>query len=301
MKYFIIVNDAQQGPYSLDELRLRNISSDTLVWAEGMAQWTPAWKVEELKPLFLNSADGQQNTSTTRPPYAHVNPSESAQHAIPEPQKNGHKGLKIFGIVVAVLLLIMAVTNPSKDEHKQVIKENITSGLSKGLLGDSDNNNDPFVAMGSDIIKSFAAPVVNETLDNLIEYHNYLFWSTTTITLSDAANVRTSFGIFGKVFTSDESAIADGVAKALNSNGNSITTSHSSVVDDDSSTGNNVTDDVADSVVSVGAKIGKAAAKRMGQEVSRQLKQELSENTDSSTVNDIGKIIDEVENFLKNL
>ena len=42
MQYFIVINDVQQGPFSIDELRQRNITSDTLVWAEGMPQWTPA-------------------------------------------------------------------------------------------------------------------------------------------------------------------------------------------------------------------------------------------------------------------
>lgn len=51
MNYFIIVNDTQQGPYTIEELRQRHIDASTLVWAEGMAQWTPAWQVEELKTL----------------------------------------------------------------------------------------------------------------------------------------------------------------------------------------------------------------------------------------------------------
>ena len=44
MNYFIIVNDTQQGPYTIEELRQRHIDASTLVWAEGMAQWTPAWQ-----------------------------------------------------------------------------------------------------------------------------------------------------------------------------------------------------------------------------------------------------------------
>ena len=31
MNYFIIVNDAQQGPYTIDELRQRHITQETLV------------------------------------------------------------------------------------------------------------------------------------------------------------------------------------------------------------------------------------------------------------------------------
>lgn len=59
MNYFIIVNDTQQGPYTIEELRQRHIDASTLVWAEGMAQWTPAWQVEELKTLF-NATTGNR-------------------------------------------------------------------------------------------------------------------------------------------------------------------------------------------------------------------------------------------------
>lgn len=66
MTYFILINNQQQGPYTLDELRSRNITSATLVWKEGMADWTPAWKVAELVSLF--HADAADNAQTTPPP-----------------------------------------------------------------------------------------------------------------------------------------------------------------------------------------------------------------------------------------
>ena len=73
MQYFIVINDVQQGPFSIDELRQRNITSDTLVWAEGMPQWTPAWQVEELRPLFYVDAQTAQTAAQQQtpppPPY----------------------------------------------------------------------------------------------------------------------------------------------------------------------------------------------------------------------------------------
>jgi len=66
MNYFIIVNDQQQGPFTIDELKLRGIAPDTLVWAEGMPQWMPASQVDELKTIFQNEAGG--STATPPPP-----------------------------------------------------------------------------------------------------------------------------------------------------------------------------------------------------------------------------------------
>ena len=41
MKYFIIENGEQAGPFSIYEMADRGLNSDTLVWAEGMDNWTP--------------------------------------------------------------------------------------------------------------------------------------------------------------------------------------------------------------------------------------------------------------------
>ena len=319
MKYFIIVNDAQQGPYTVDELRQRNIASETLVWAEGMQQWTPAWQVEELKPLFYQTtgtAQSQsaqagtaqpgstQSTPGTVPPPPPVNNNGTPVPPVTPPKNNKKKVLTYVGIGVAILLLLMAILNPSKDEHKQVIKDRISNGLSQALTDNGDDSDDPFATFGSSFIRSMAAPVLGGLVENMLQYHNYLFWSTTTLTLPDSDEVRTSFGIFGKVFTSDETAIAEAVSKTLKREGNEST--HTSVVkdsgtDDDGNPYDDVTQTVTDSVVSVGSKVGKAVVKHVGSEVGREIKKQLDQSTDSATASGLGKIIDDIENFLKGL
>ena len=53
MEFFIIDHNGQQaGPFSFDQLVQKGISPETLVWKQGMADWTPAWKVEELKAVL---------------------------------------------------------------------------------------------------------------------------------------------------------------------------------------------------------------------------------------------------------
>ena len=37
MRYFIYADNRQQGPFSVSELMERGLSSETLVWAEGMS------------------------------------------------------------------------------------------------------------------------------------------------------------------------------------------------------------------------------------------------------------------------
>lgn len=311
MNYFIIVNDAQQGPYTIEELRQRHIDASTLVWAEGMAQWTPAWQVEELKTLFNENTDNGTDTTTTPPPMP-VN-ADAANAPEAQPAKKTMKVWTWIGAAAVALLIIMAVTNPSRDEHKQVVKENITNGLEKGL-SDSDNTNNPLKAFGFAMVKAFAKPFVNGALDNMLQYHNYLFWSTTTIDLPDpdagstTKTVRTSLGIFGKVFTSDEEEIAKAISKIVNDDSDVSPSStdndyndDATSADNDDNTGNDFASQVSDSVVSISSKVGKSVAKKVSHEVSQELRKEIRQNTDSTTASGIGKIVDAVENFLKSL
>ena len=52
MDFFIYKDNKQQGPYTLGQLAGTGLSSETLVWREGMAQWTPAWQVAELRGVL---------------------------------------------------------------------------------------------------------------------------------------------------------------------------------------------------------------------------------------------------------
>lgn len=65
MEYFIVENGKQAGPFSIAQLAEKHIKPETLVWKEGMADWTPAWKIAELKYIL---AEGSQQTGTAVPP-----------------------------------------------------------------------------------------------------------------------------------------------------------------------------------------------------------------------------------------
>jgi uncharacterized RDD family membrane protein YckC len=47
--YYIAINGQQQGPFTLDELRTKSIQRDTLVWTEGLDNWTKAEYLPFLK------------------------------------------------------------------------------------------------------------------------------------------------------------------------------------------------------------------------------------------------------------
>ena len=56
--WFYALRNQQQGPVSESDLKMllkdRTIDGGTLVWKEGMAQWTPAGQVPALAGIFAN-------------------------------------------------------------------------------------------------------------------------------------------------------------------------------------------------------------------------------------------------------
>ena len=62
VSYMLAVNGQQMGPYDwtqLQQLVLQgNLTQQTHVWTQGMANWTPAGQVQELAPLFQGMAPG---------------------------------------------------------------------------------------------------------------------------------------------------------------------------------------------------------------------------------------------------
>ena len=51
-KYFYSKGDTNQGPFSLEELKLESITNKSLIWFEGLEDWKEAKDFEELNELF---------------------------------------------------------------------------------------------------------------------------------------------------------------------------------------------------------------------------------------------------------
>lgn len=307
MRYFIITNDIQQGPFSIDELRARRIASDTLVWAEGMAQWAPAWQVPELRAVVYDYSPppppivGEPSAAALHAEH----PAAASSHAATcttTPRKRGRLGCIVTAIIALGLLLFMAITNPSPAEHRQVIRQHLAGGMAKALGATTGSG---LVAQGMGMLgEILAAPIVDQALGSLLHDHNYIVFSTTSITTAEG-EITTSYGALGQVFTANDDQIAALVLSgfgsilpdALSGLGGWTTspdapepspgTSPSAPYDTDAST-------PADSQ-SLGRQIGHAVIDHVGQEVKKQVRQ----NTDSTTSNTIATIIDGVIGLIK--
>ena len=118
MEFFIIDRNGQQaGPFSFDQLVQKGISPETLVWKQGMADWTPAWKVEELKAV-LEAIRANQQQKAQQEAYQQGFQQGAAMNSNFQQQpkkKSSHFAMKMVIGLIIFILAIFAVTNPSAE------------------------------------------------------------------------------------------------------------------------------------------------------------------------------------------
>lgn len=62
--YYIVRNGIQEGPFTTEELRTKQITPETMVWTEGMTDWQPARQIPELSELLATIPPTFEGSST---------------------------------------------------------------------------------------------------------------------------------------------------------------------------------------------------------------------------------------------
>lgn len=356
MEFFIIDHNGQQaGPFSFDQLVQKGISPETLVWKQGMADWTPAWKVEDLRAV-LEAVEANQNNQSNQNAQKQegvlqdfqqqganqqqsfqqgANQQQAQQEAYQkaqqqdyqkvqqeayqqgfqqgaamnsnfqqQPKKNkktSHFAMKMVIGLIIFILAIFAITNPSADAHKEKVRTEASKAVEKAV-GSTDNNF--FSQALRSVAKMMAGSMMDEAMNQLFEYHNYIVCSTGSVEFNGKPHT-VSFGILGNVYTMN----ADDMVKALESADNlHIEESESNVSSDTpnmdgSDSEANVNEDQADSdegsfstrmQKKLEEKANQAfdkAADKVSKKVEEKINQKLEETTDSSSIE---KIIDKI-------
>lgn len=327
MEYFIIDNNGQQaGPFSQDQLVQKAISPETLVWKQGMADWTPAWKVEELKTVLeaveanktnatnqQENQEPQQQTSEQAQQQAYQQAQQQAyqqgfqQGAAmnakfqQQPKKRkSHMAMKLIIGLIVFIIAVFAVSNPGADAHKEKVRLEVGKAIEKAT---STSDNNFFSQALHSVAKMMAGSVMDEAMNQLFEYHNYIVCSKGTVEFNGKQHT-VSFGILGTVYTMN----ADDMVKALEGADNlqleemnSSSSDDTSSIDEATSSSDDTSDDEG-----FGAKVQKRledkanqamdkAADKMGKKIEEKINQKLDEATDSSKVE---KLIDKILEFL---
>lgn len=336
MEFFIIDRNGQQaGPFSFDQLVQKGISPETLVWKQGMADWTPAWKVEELRAVLEAAEANQSNQNAQKQEGVQqdfqqqgANQQQAQQEAYQKAQqqdyqkaqqeayqqgfqqgaamhsnfqqqpkkKKSHFAMKmVIGLIIFILALF-AVTNPSADAHKEKVRTEASKAVEKAV-GSTDNNF--FSQALRSVAKMMAGSVMDEAMNQLFEYHNYIVCSTGSVEFNGKPHT-VSFGILGNVYTMN----ADDMVKALESADNlHIEESESNVSSDTPNMDSSDSEDQADSDEgSLSTRMQKKleekanqafdkAADKVSKKVEEKINQKLEETTDSSSIE---KVIDKI-------
>lgn len=328
MEFFIIDHNGQQaGPFSFDQLVQKGISPETLVWKQGMADWTPAWKVEELRAVLEAAEANQSNQNIQKQEGVQqgfqqgANQQQDYQKAQQEAYQQGfqqgaamnsnfqqqpkkktsHFAMKMVIGLIIFILAIFAITNPSADAHKEKVRTEASKAVEKAV-GSTDNNF--FSQALRSVAKMMAGSMMDEAMNQLFEYHNYIVCSTGSVEFNGKPHT-VSFGILGNVYTMN----ADDMVKALEAADNlHIEESESNVSSDTpnmdgSDSEANVNEDQADrDDGSLSTKMQKKleekanqafdkAADKVSKKVEEKINQKLDETTDSSSIE---KIIDKI-------
>lgn len=332
MEFFIIDRNGQQaGPFSFDQLVQKGISPETLVWKQGMADWAPAWKVEDLKAVLEAVEANQSNQNAQKQEgvqqgfqqganqqQAHQQDYQKAQQEAYQQgfqqgaamnsnfqqqpkKKTSHFAMKMVIGLIIFILAIFAVTNPSADAHKEKVRTEASKAVEKAV-GSTDNNF--FSQALRSVAKMMAGSMMDEAMNQLFEYHNYIVCSTGSVEFNGKPHT-VSFGILGNVYTMN----ADDMVKALESADNlHIEESESNVSSDTpnmdgSDSEANVNEDQTESdegsfstrmQKKLEEKANQAfdkAADKVSKKVEEKINQKLDETTDSSSIE---KVIDKI-------
>lgn len=306
MEFFIIDHNGQQaGPFSFNQLVQKGISPETLVWKQGMADWTPAWKVEELRAVLeairANQQQAQQQDyqKAQQEAYQQGFQQGAAMNSNFQQQpkkKTSHFAMKLVIGLIIFILAIFAVTNPGADAHKEKVRTEASKALEKAV-GSTDNNF--FSQALRSVAQMMAGSMMDEAMNQLFEYHNYIVCSTGSVEFNGKQHT-VSFGILGNVYTMN----ADDMVKALESADNlHIEESESNVSSDTPNMDSSDSEDQADSdegsfstrmQKKLEEKANQAfdkAADKVSKKVEEKINQKLDETTDSSSIE---KIIDKI-------
>lgn len=61
-QYYIAVDGKQSGPYSFEELCSMGLKANTLVWRQGMENWTQAGAIDKLSPAIIGNRPGDNGS-----------------------------------------------------------------------------------------------------------------------------------------------------------------------------------------------------------------------------------------------
>lgn len=144
-KYFYAKGEEQFGPFTKDELKDKKIERQTLIWFEGLNDWTKAIEVSELKSLF-ESMPPPLNSSTPPPLQnsQHVNDTIYTKTLKSSPLKK-YKNIILIGVIGMFAIVILLIYNYNKKDSSNQNNDYLTSANELITEQETENNSSPVI------------------------------------------------------------------------------------------------------------------------------------------------------------
>jgi hypothetical protein len=135
VEYYIAVGSERRGPFSIAQLQAQGLRPEALVWRAGLANWTPAIEVSELKTGVLATVDVNPYTPTRT-----ATPVFAAAHEM----KHSRFGIAAFilGLLIAfgefaliIVAGIMEITTPGGVDEQSLQVMLLGLVMLAGMLG----------------------------------------------------------------------------------------------------------------------------------------------------------------------
>ena len=204
MEYYIIENGERRGPFSLDQLATMNITSETLVWYEGLEDWQKAGDIDVIRAIIISRKAASSAFTSGNEPNA----------TVPEPpampgekrswwRRNGAMVIVLF--VIAVLVASLYFTCPKKEAHKEALTE-----LANDVV--KEEMNKLTGGVGRSLAQKLFSGVVENFYDDAFTTYDYKLFSVTKFDYDNHDNI-VAVGVFGNVFTANKEVVVKYVEK----------------------------------------------------------------------------------------
>lgn len=126
--YYYADNDQQLGPFTIEELRTKRLKKSTLVWTEGMQDWTTANEIEELKDILISEPPPLPKKATATPTVETIQikqapiPVTSSKYDLTYAKESDATFLGVILLVVPIALKLSGVFTFETEESYNIAK-----------------------------------------------------------------------------------------------------------------------------------------------------------------------------------
>ena len=129
-KFYYYDGKSQQGPFDIEELKLKGITKETMVWHEGLPEWKVANDIEELRDVFKMSTPPPIGINKQPPSTSDIpNPDPMVVHNVAKYKKRrSYWQIVLVVIVVSFgIKVLVALVNSGgdSDSGKETYQEKV--------------------------------------------------------------------------------------------------------------------------------------------------------------------------------